>query len=191
MSSPATAAGADLAPTIRNLVKPDSHISVEHNVDTENRALANVTVDGEIVATFYANDSTDHSLDALELAQQIRDHQSQLRRAEFALGLRLMADFFERHPHLPLPNAWAWRSEYYTTPSEFRAYLEALPAGTDLHTLEHDDQVLELKHHFGPVELAVRIKADKICEQRTETRQVAELVLPDWAGGQPVTKAAA
>jgi hypothetical protein len=97
-------------------------------------------------------------------------------------GLREFADFIAAHPELPAPHVFARVFDHEVTPDGFRRLCEVMvPLGATVKPVDYSDKLLGLTHTFGPVDLVVAIRKDKIGEQRTVTREVTEHVLPDWA----------
>lgn len=97
-------------------------------------------------------------------------------------GIRDLADFVAAHPQLPVPHVFARLWTHETTPDVFRSVCEVvIPLGATVAPAAYSDTELAVTHTFGPVDLKVAIRKDKVCEERTTIREVTDHVLPDWA----------
>ena len=103
--------------------------------------------------------------------------------AEYANGLRQIANFLESHPEIPLPTNTL--SCYAMTNKKIAGLVaRALSDGGRCEKI-FEDSILRLKRNFGEIELEYIGMRENVCEQvRVGTRVVPERYVPP----QPATE---
>lgn len=190
-SSGVAPTGVDgLPPEILAVLRPDSTVTHEDYFDFDAKSVWRVVVDGNTVAAFDGEDADDNEDAAVGLRRRIESHVKRLAsRAALTTGLRELADFLDEHPEIPDPRAWAVAFPRWGDGAGFRAACDAMrERGFTIGNGTCGEKEIAVSCEFaGGIRLSVEERRDAVGEQRTETREVTEYVLPEWA--QPTTPA--
>ncbi len=94
---------------------------------------------------------------------------------EFADGLRAIADWYEKNPHIPIPRHPSINNYSVNTKGEAAAILRALGQCEK----EYDENMFTLSHKFGPIVARFVFYRESVCVKKVVgTREIAETVLP-------------
>ncbi len=178
-------AGSDpLTPAILAAITATSTVTHEDDWSDEHKDdVWQVVLDGRTVATFHEGSESAMEDAAMQMRCAIEARIPKLAsRAALVQGIRDLADLLEAHPEIPDPHVWACVWAHTGGNAGFRGACEALiPLGATVTDHPHSSAEVQLKLAFGPVALEIGALRAEVCEAVTETREVTEHVLPEWA----------
>lgn len=97
-------------------------------------------------------------------------------RQGYVASLRLIADWFEAHPDVPLPHT---ADEFYLFTIHNREEMENIARIFGTCEKEYTDGLFKLKKKFGEIEMRVVASRDQICNRKVVgAKLVPEQVIP-------------
>jgi hypothetical protein len=99
---------------------------------------------------------------------------------KFAEGLRALADLYERHPEMLVPDHGLSLYMPYDTKSEnLRATIKAFTDGGTVHKDPSDEYYYRLHRFFGVLEVTVNVERSVFCKKVTRMKMVETWECPD------------
>lgn len=102
-----------------------------------------------------------------------------MEREDFIAGLRQLADFYEEHPLLPLPDSPDFAVYYFGEPETHEL---AARIATQLGTFEKraDETLFRIEKSFGSIRLRFVFCRDKVCIRKViGTKTVTKEIYPE------------